>query len=60
MPTTPAPAVTRADPLESARTAIWLLFLDHHIDETTATTCLLAIDVGARRAQRREPLRRAA
>jgi hypothetical protein len=52
MPITPSPPLTREDPVEAARAAIWLLFEQHHIDENMATTCLLAIDLGTRRADR--------
>ena len=52
MPTTLTPPRTRADPVEAARAAIWLLFEEHQIDENMATTCLLAIDLGIRRVER--------
>jgi hypothetical protein len=52
MPTSITPTTTRADPVEAARAAIWRLFVEHHIDENMATTCLLAIDLGLKRAER--------
>jgi hypothetical protein len=52
MQTTHTPPLRRADPVEAARAAIWRLFEEGHIDEDMATTSLLAIDLGTRRAQR--------
>ena len=53
MPTTTTPTLARADPIEAARAAIWRLFEEDRIDEDMATTSLLAIDLGTRRAERR-------
>jgi hypothetical protein len=52
-PTTPR--LARADPVEAARAAIWRLFEEGRIDEDMATTSLLAIDLGTRRAHRLIP-----
>jgi hypothetical protein len=55
MPTTTTPTLARADPIEAARAAIWRLFEEGRIDDDMATTSLLAIDLGIRRAQRQHP-----
>ena len=52
MPTALTPPRARADPVQAARAAIWLLFEEQQIDENMATTCLLALDLGIRRAER--------
>jgi hypothetical protein len=43
----------QANPIESARVAIWRLFEEGYVDEDMATAGLLAVDLGTRRTQKK-------
>jgi hypothetical protein len=43
-----------SNPVDDARVAIWRLFQEGYVDEDMATAGLLAVDLGTRRAQRRD------
>jgi hypothetical protein len=45
-----------ASPVEAVRLAIWRLFQEGYVDEDMATAGLLAVDLGARRAQQRKTM----
>ena len=44
----------QSNAVDAARLAIWRLFEQGYVDEDMATAGLLAVDLGTRRAQRRE------
>lgn len=58
MPTPQLLPLTLSDPVDQARVAIWRLFQEGYVDEDMATAGLLAVDLGTRRARRRDQLPR--
>jgi hypothetical protein len=51
------PFIKQPPPVEAARVAIWRLFQEGYVDEDMATAGLLAVDLGTRRAKRRDSQR---
>lgn len=54
MPSSQWLPLTASNPVDDARVAIWRLFQEGYVDEDMATAGLLAVDLGTRRAQRRD------
>ncbi|MBV9328836.1 MAG: hypothetical protein JO352_34435 [Chloroflexi bacterium] len=57
MQATEASPATPSDAVDAARVAIWRLFQEGYVDEDMATASLLAVDLGTRRAQRKDTKR---